>query len=154
VFVDPSPEGISKVTGFLSKEKVPLILGFVGAILVLIGLITFLYVSFPYFFLSSRCFSLIFWCRILRKRRKQGRRFNFNFGKGKYIKVGDAGKRDMSDDMDDPWTHTDRASPTYELYDPYKHGSQASSEAPTRSFSRSSSPPMTPGSSAIDHHQR
>jgi len=49
-FVDPSPQGVSAVTGFLAEGKVPLILGFLGLALVVAALSTFLYVLFNYYF--------------------------------------------------------------------------------------------------------
>ena len=44
--VDPDPEGISAVTGFLAQGKVPFILGFLGLALVIAGISAFLYVPF------------------------------------------------------------------------------------------------------------
>jgi lysophospholipase len=51
VFVDPDPQGISAVTGFLSREKVALILGFLFLTLVIGGISTYLYVCLPVHFL-------------------------------------------------------------------------------------------------------
>ncbi|KAI0295829.1 phospholipase B [Multifurca ochricompacta] len=41
-FVDPDPQGVSAVTGFLSQSKVPIILGFVGAALIIAAISAFL----------------------------------------------------------------------------------------------------------------
>jgi len=41
-FVDPSPQGVSAVTGFLADGRVPLILGFLGLVLVVAAISTFL----------------------------------------------------------------------------------------------------------------
>lgn len=41
-FVDPDPQGVSALTGFLSDSKVPIILGFVGAALVIAAICAFL----------------------------------------------------------------------------------------------------------------
>jgi lysophospholipase len=53
-FVDPDPQGVSAVTGFLAEGKVPLVLGFLGLALVIAAISTFLYVSL---FLQVRCCS-------------------------------------------------------------------------------------------------
>jgi hypothetical protein len=41
-FVNPDPEGVSALSGFLSQSKVALILGFIGLLLVVAGLSVFL----------------------------------------------------------------------------------------------------------------
>lgn len=41
-FVDPSPEGLSKVTGFLSRNVVGLSLGVVGVVVVVAGVVGWL----------------------------------------------------------------------------------------------------------------
>ena len=38
-FVDPDPEGVSRVTQFLNVNKVPIILGFLGVAILIAGLI-------------------------------------------------------------------------------------------------------------------
>ena len=50
VFVDPDPQGVSALSGFLSQSKVGLILGFIGLLLVVAGLSAFLCVYSPPFF--------------------------------------------------------------------------------------------------------
>lgn len=46
-FVDPDPQGISAVSGFLSRSKLALILGFFALLLVVAGLSAFLCVLSP-----------------------------------------------------------------------------------------------------------
>ena len=58
-FVDPSPEGVSAVTGFLAQGRVPLILGFLGLALVVAAISTFLYVLFRK--KNSYALVLFFW---------------------------------------------------------------------------------------------
>jgi lysophospholipase len=41
-FVDPDPQGATAVTGFLSRSKLSLVLGFVGLFLLVAGLSAFL----------------------------------------------------------------------------------------------------------------
>jgi hypothetical protein len=45
-FVDPDPQGVSAVSGFLSRSKVALILGFLALLLIVAGLSAFLCVHF------------------------------------------------------------------------------------------------------------
>lgn len=45
-FVDPSPQGLSAVSGFLSRSKLALILGFFALLLIVAGLSVFLCVHF------------------------------------------------------------------------------------------------------------
>ncbi|KAI0066051.1 phospholipase B [Artomyces pyxidatus] len=42
VFVDPDPQGVSKVEGFLGHSKIPIIFGFIGAAIVIGAIIAFL----------------------------------------------------------------------------------------------------------------
>lgn len=46
-FVDPEPQGISAVTGFLSQSKSALIVGFIALLLLVAGLSAFLCVHYP-----------------------------------------------------------------------------------------------------------
>jgi hypothetical protein len=46
-FVNPDPQGVSAVSGFLSRSKVALILGFFALLLIVAGLSAFLCVHFP-----------------------------------------------------------------------------------------------------------
>jgi lysophospholipase len=46
-FVDPDPQGVSAVSGFLSRSKIALILSFFALLLVVAGLSAFLCVHFP-----------------------------------------------------------------------------------------------------------
>lgn len=46
-FVDPDPQGLAAVSGFLSRSKLALILSFFALLLVVAGLSVFLCVPFP-----------------------------------------------------------------------------------------------------------
>jgi lysophospholipase len=48
-FVDPDPQGMSALSGFLSQSKVGLVLGLIGLLLVVAGLSVFLCVYSPFF---------------------------------------------------------------------------------------------------------
>jgi len=101
-FVDPDPQGVSAVTGFLARGKVALVLGFFFLALVIAAISTYLYVSHSFFL---RFGVVRFWrfdpevicCRILRKRRRERRE-----RQGAYQKA-----MDLHDDDDDepPFMH-------------------------------------------------
>jgi lysophospholipase len=52
-FVDPDPQGVSAVSGFLSRSKVALILGFLALLLIVAGLSAFLCVHFRHLYMSE-----------------------------------------------------------------------------------------------------
>ena len=77
-FVDPDPQGLSAVSGFLSRAKLALILGFLFLALFIAGFSIYLYVCLPHSFIfyRFRCLSVFggsilrfVCCRVLRKHR-------------------------------------------------------------------------------------
>lgn len=95
-FVDPDPQGLSAVSGFLTRAKLGLILGFVFLALAIAGISIYLYVCLSHSYSTVRCCpswrfdSEVVCCRILRKHRKRG---------SAYQKAMDS---DLFDDVDKP----------------------------------------------------
>jgi lysophospholipase len=74
-FVDPDPEGVTAVTGFLSRSKVPLILAFLFLAFIVAALSAFLCVLKILLLVFELILNMVgpfffFFCRILRKRRQ------------------------------------------------------------------------------------
>jgi lysophospholipase len=73
-FVDPDPQGMSGLLSFLSRSELGIILGFIGATLVIAAISAFLCVSpltFDIRILTRRDAVWFFLCRLLRERRQK-----------------------------------------------------------------------------------
>jgi hypothetical protein len=119
VLVNPSPGAIANLSTFFSREKVPIILGFLGAAALLTGLTWFLCVCACISFCRAEADGRRS-IRIRRKRQQDRLR-----GVGKYAKVGDTAN-------DNLWVPPKRASfEMTEVYDPYEPKSERTSRMPS-----------------------
>jgi lysophospholipase len=77
-FVDPDPQGVSAISGFLSRSKIALILSFIALLLIVAGLSAFLCVYFPFLWVSELIPTpyMFLFGRIWRKRRARGAEYH------------------------------------------------------------------------------
>jgi lysophospholipase len=77
-FVNPDPQGLSAVSGFLSRNKVAFIISFLALLAIVAGLSAFLCVHFPLPSVSESIPTsyMFFFGRIRRKRRARGAEYH------------------------------------------------------------------------------